>query len=218
MENDTCYVITGLIHKEYLKLLIESYKDIKHKIVSTWYDQDEKSLNKLRENNFLVVQDNYPKNNKQTNYQSKAIYNGCLKAKELGFKYVIRMRTDIICNKSVEFVNLLKTQYFPKNKMVSFCGIETQDGVYFYDVMIAGKIDEVTDFFKNEQSMDDNRYIEKYLLEMKLNKTNITRDDVVSIFNFCYKSCEKSAIYFLFLKYDMEIITTYCNYLFVYHN
>ena len=90
MSSDTCFVITGLIEEEYIPSLIKSYEKISHKIISTWINQDENLIQILRTNGFIIVQDNCPIINKQTNYQSKAIHNGCLIAQELGYKYVIR--------------------------------------------------------------------------------------------------------------------------------
>jgi hypothetical protein len=207
----TCYVITGIIDKYDINLLIEFYSNIQDKIISTWNNQDTTLIDELKNNGFIIIQDDYPINNKQTNYQSKAVNNGCLKAKELGYSHVIRMRTDIHCDKTYLFLNLLINEYFNKDKLVCFSGIETNDGVYFYDVMIGGEVNKVLDFFKNDQSMDDNRYIEKYLLEMYLDKTDITREDVKSIFNFCYLNCRMLDIKFYFFKKNMEIINDYCN-------
>ena len=212
----TCYVITGLINNADVIPLINEYSSVQYKIISTWNDQDIHSIEQLKNNGFIIVQDDYPKNNKQTNYQSKAIYNGCMKAKELNCTHVIRMRTDIECDNTFHFLNLLNNNFFNEDKLVSFCGIETiQDGVYFFDVMVAGEVNKMLEFFKNEQSIDDNRYIEKYLLEMYLNKTNITRADVKSIFNFCYLACRRLDIHFYFDKYNTEIINNHCNQSFV---
>ena len=215
MSSDTCFVITGLIEEEYIPSLIKSYEKISHKIISTWINQDENLIQILRTNGFIIVQDNCPIINKQTNYQSKAIHNGCLKAQELGYKYIIRLRTDMISSKSDTFVELLETKFFPNEKLVSFCGIETQDGIYFYDIMVAGLVSQMLEFFKNEQSIEDNRYIEKFLLESYLNKTDITRDDVRKIFNFCNVECHINRIEFFLIKYQLYIINEYCLYSFI---
>jgi len=213
--DETCIVITGLINEEYVSYLLETYKNVKNKIISTWLDQDKILIEMLRNNKFIIVQDNFPINNTQTNYQSKAIRNGCLKAKELGYKYVIRLRTDMISDSIVLFIQLLEKEFFPKEKLVSFCGIETQDGVYFYDIMIGGRAEQIFEFFKNEQSIEDTRYIEKFLLESYLDKMNITREDVKGIFNFCFLHCCLLEIEFFLLKYKFNIINEYCTKSFV---
>ena len=215
MSTSTCFVITGLIEEEFIPFLIKSYENIHHKIISTWVNQDESLIEMLKMNGFIIVQDKYPVNNKQTNYQSKAIHNGCLKAKELGYKYVIRLRTDMIVFKTETFVELLETEFFPKEKLVSFCGIETCDGIYFYDLMVAGKTEQMLEFFKNDQTMEDNRYIEKFLLESSLNKTDITRDDVRKVFNFCNVECGFNNVEFFLIKYQQFIINEYCLYSFI---
>lgn len=212
---NTCFVITGLIDSFFTPLLIESYKNSTNKIVSTWNNQDPILIKSLKENGFHIIQDEYPTINKQTNYQSKAIYNGCVEAKKLGYTHVIRMRTDIISDDIDKFYILLNEQFLNKDKFVSFCGIETFDGIYFYDVMIGGQVNKMLDFFKNEQVLEDTRYIEKYLLEMYLHKTDPTREDIKSIFNFCYQHCEMLDIHFYFYKYEMEIIYYYCTLPFV---
>jgi hypothetical protein len=107
------------------------------------------------------------------------------------------------------FIELLEKDFFPKEKLVSFCGIET-DITYFYDIMVAGSTIQVIEFFKNDQTMEDNRCIEMFLLESKLNKTDITRDDVREVFNFCYKECRSLGIEFFLIKYQHCIINDYC--------
>ena len=69
MSENTCFVITGLIDEEYTPFLIESYKDINHKIVSTWYDQDKIQLDILESNGFILVLNTYPTYKNSTNFQ-----------------------------------------------------------------------------------------------------------------------------------------------------
>lgn len=208
---NTFLVITGLIKEEYIQYLISSYKDVNHKIISTWYNQDKKLIKYLEDNNFIIVLDDYPLNNTSTNYQCRAIHNGCLKAKELGANYIIRMRTDVSSYNTISFINLLEEEFFPKDKLISFCGLETNDGIYFYDLMVAGKVNQMIDFYKHYQYFGDNRYNEKFLIESSINKSISSREDIRQLLNFCGSRCRDKNIHFYFNKYRYDVINDYCN-------
>jgi hypothetical protein len=55
MSSNTCLVITGLIQEDYIPFLIQSYGNMKNKIVSTWLNQDESLIEMLRLNGFIIV-------------------------------------------------------------------------------------------------------------------------------------------------------------------
>jgi hypothetical protein len=92
--NDVCIIITGKIIPVYINEIINTYKNIKNKIISTWIDQDSSLINTLYENGFIIVLNNYPERNATFNFQFTQMKYGILKAKELGFKYVLKFRTD----------------------------------------------------------------------------------------------------------------------------
>lgn len=209
----TCVVITGLIRYDYINPLLTTYRNYPNKIISTWNNQDINLISLLQQQGFIIVQDNYPEVCNTTNYQSRAILNGCKKAQELGYKYIIRMRTDIDCNDFNLFSNMLNEKYLNNStKLVSFAGIETPcSGIYFYDVMIAGNTNSMLVLFKSEQSEKDTRYVEKYILETYAGKQNLSRAEVRDIFNFCYLECRHYGLRFNFPKKGFEIIQQYCN-------
>ena len=94
--DDTCVVITGLLEDNFIQPLIEMYKEVPHKIISTWKDQPH--IDDLRNERFVIQLNDYPSYRNSTNYQTVNIREGCLLAKNMGFNYIVRMRTDLIVN------------------------------------------------------------------------------------------------------------------------
>lgn len=217
----TCVIITGLIKYEYISLLIDTYKNIKDKIISTWIDQDKYLLDILSDNGFILVLNNYPINKNSTNYQIKCILNGCLKAKDMGYEYIIRMRTDINCNNFIKFREIIYDLY--KYKITFFyCIFYPPFKFYFLDVMIAGNINELLIMFKNEKEIYDDRYTELYLMENYIynkesNIVNINylkyKQDInikyqifTKHFNLCHKICLDNNIKMFWLSKNYDII------------
>uniref|UniRef100_A0A6C0JPN3 Uncharacterized protein n=1 Tax=viral metagenome TaxID=1070528 RepID=A0A6C0JPN3_9ZZZZ len=124
--NDVCLIITGLIQPDYINDLIHMYKNINTKIVSTWFDQDKHLLTSLKENGFIILLNKYPSESYM--YQSTQIKNALLKAKELGFKYTLRTRTDL-CIKPFQYddnnIKVLNETYYMNNVMST--NIKTND-------------------------------------------------------------------------------------------
>jgi hypothetical protein len=223
--DNTCILITGLIKYEYISLLIDTYINIKHKIISTWNDQDKKLLDILSDNGFTLVLNNYPINKNSANYQIRCILNGCLKAKDMGYKYIIRMRTDINCNNFKKFIEIIYDLYI--NKITFFyCIFYPPFKFYFLDVMIAGDINEILKMVKNEKEIYDDRYIELYLMETYIyqQENNINsynkninflryQDDInikynifTKYFNLCHKICLDNNIKMFWLSKNYDII------------
>jgi len=116
--NDVCIIITGLIIPGYINELINTYKNIKNKIISTWIDQDSSLINTLRENGFIILLNDYPQRKSTFNFQFTQMKFGILKAKELGFKYVLRFRTDTYIkrfNYGNDNIKLIKDIYSVNN-------------------------------------------------------------------------------------------------------
>jgi hypothetical protein len=65
-------------------------------VVSTWVDEDESVLNRLKEAGAVIVLNQKPEaaGISNINYQITTSINGILKAKELGAEYVMKTRTD----------------------------------------------------------------------------------------------------------------------------
>jgi hypothetical protein len=121
--DDVCIIITGLLKPEYIDSLIFIYRNIKNKIISTWNDENIDFLNKLKQNNFIIILNEKPKIMHGYIYQSLHITNGCLKAKEMGFKYVLRFRSDcyvVNYNYNEDDKNLIKYVYSKNNNNVNY--------------------------------------------------------------------------------------------------
>ena len=119
--NDVCIIITGKIVPQYINEIINTYKNIKNKIISTWIDQDSSLVNTLYENGFIIVLNNYPERKTTFNFQFTQMKYGILKAKELGFKYVLKFRTDTYIknfNYEDDNIKLIKEIYSSNNENI----------------------------------------------------------------------------------------------------
>lgn len=204
---DTCVVITGVIDSSFVSPLINMYKDIPNKIISTWRDQSH--INEFIENGFMVCLNDYPIHKNSTNYQTVNIRQGCIKAKELGFKYVIRMRTDLICNDMGLFMTVIEKFY--KDKLTVLCGLQTTV-FYYVDFFVAGPISEMLIFFNKEQETEDKRFVEQYWMEEYFNKSNITFDEFKQRINICLTDLRNNNIEMEIISKNWgKIIGKYCN-------
>lgn len=120
--NDICIIITGLIRNEYIGELVNMYKNIHNKIISTWIDQDKLLLNILEKNGFTILLNEYPRRITSVNCQNTQVKFALLKAKELGFKFASRFRTDMYI-KDFEYdsvdIKLFKDVYYLNNVISS---------------------------------------------------------------------------------------------------
>ena len=53
--SDTVILITGQLNKEFTERLIKCYENITHKMISAWKNTDNTLIQKLKENNFIVL-------------------------------------------------------------------------------------------------------------------------------------------------------------------
>ncbi len=169
----TCVIITGLLKNEYISPLIDMYKDVPNKIISTWKDQPH--INTLKDNGFIIQLNDYPSYRNCTNYQTVNIREGCILAKKLGFKYIIRMRTDLICNNMIKFMGCITPLYTEKITVLGFINLSS---FYIIDFFIAGEICEMISIFNKEQKENDKRFVEQYWMEEYLGKKDLTINDL----------------------------------------
>ena len=193
--NDTCVIITGLLRNEFISPLIEMYKDVPNKIISTWKDQPQTDT--LRDNGFIIKLNDYPSYRNCTNYQTVNIREGCILAKNLGFKYVIRMRTDLICNDMIKFMGCINHLYRERITVLGFINLTS---FYIIDFFIAGNIDEMILIFNKEQKEDDKRFVEQYWMEEYLGKNDLKHFDLKQKLHTCLDILYSNNI-------DMEIIS-----------
>lgn len=164
----TCFIITGLIEDKHINNLLETYKDYEHKILSTWENQDTSILEK---NNFIVVKNKEPIIKHSINYQSATIQGGIIKAKELNYEYIIRIRTDIFCND----IKFLKDVFTSQNieKISCIYNVKVNRYYFFLDLVISGKIDNIQKLFiscNNSNGCPEQYWLTKYF---NINKIDI---------------------------------------------
>ena len=100
-----CVVLQGQLYPAILDELLETYKDIKHKIISTWDTEDKNCIEICKKNGFIVIIQSVPEYITQANYQIKSLTAGCNYAIEQGFKYIFRFRTDMKINNINKLLN-----------------------------------------------------------------------------------------------------------------
>jgi hypothetical protein len=205
--DDTCVVITGILRDEFIQPLIKMYKEVPHKIISTWKDQPH--IDELKNNGFIIQLNDYPSYRNCTNYQTVNIREGCLLAKSLGFSYVIRMRTDLICNDVVKFMGCIKHLYKEKITVLGF--IKTSL-FYIIDFFVAGPTNEILLVFNEEQKEGDKRFVEQYWMEEYFNKKDLTFTDLKERLYSCLPVLQENNIEMeLISKNWGKIIGKYCN-------
>ena len=187
--DDTCVVITGLLRDEFIQPLIEMYKEVPHKLISTWKDQPH--IDELKKYGFIIRLNDYPSYRNCTNYQTVNIREGCLLAKSLGFSYVIRMRTDLICNDVVKFMGCIKHLYKEKITVLGF--IQTSL-FYIIDFFVAGPTNEILLVFNEEQKEGDKRFVEQYWMEEYFNKKDLTFTDLKERLYSCLQVLQENNI------------------------
>lgn len=138
----------------YVKEVKNAWKDYKQDIIfSTWvgseneYDSDD-----------IVIFNKFPKyaGHWNLNYQKISSYNGLLKAKELGYSWAIKIRSDYLPTNAKEFLKILKPDKinvllwhyteFLLNRFPTFKG-------YITDHLVAGPIDELIEMWNFKQNL-----------------------------------------------------------------
>jgi hypothetical protein len=214
--NDVCVVITGLLQEDYVTELEKTYQDwTGGLIVSTWRSAPQNLLERLKSKNFIIVLSDPPEHIESTNVQTRTIYAGVLKAFELGFEYVIRMRTDINCNDFVLLNYLIRPLYRDPKKLTVICGIEfgrnkRNPNKYYLDLMIAGRIQNLLRFVQKERGPKDNRFVEKYWIEEYAGKRNLSLAELKNYLIYCLPLFRQYGIRMFFIKKNYEIVTEYC--------
>lgn len=100
MDNNICLIIQGLSGN--VKKLKEKYNGSNIKIIFSTWEGEEGNYNK----DDIVIYNKYPKNRGIQNIMLQKIstYNGLLKAKELGYKYAIKIRSDMYFTNIDKFI------------------------------------------------------------------------------------------------------------------
>jgi hypothetical protein len=136
--NDICVVVQGVTKSDFVKSLKDKFKNIPL-IFSTWEDADRT----LYEEKDIVLYNQHPLDYGPLNFQLQRIssLNGFLKAKELGFKRVIKWRCDLEPNNADELIKLFDTNYIN-----FYAFVQHQEG-YLTDFFMEGNIDDMIALF-----------------------------------------------------------------------
>ena len=147
MNPDTCFVITGLLEEEYITPLLKTYESIPHKIYSSWVSTEKRFLDILKKAGFTIVLSDEPDIKVCVNFINKCTFAGCKKAKELGYKYAVRSRTDIWSWDMIKFVNCARKKYAEKlTVLAGETSIDGKNNHYLHDSIMLGPIDEMISF------------------------------------------------------------------------
>lgn len=210
MEEDTCFVITGLLQDNYVDYLISIFSNIKEKIVSTWKDQDLILLDKLKTNGFILVLNDYPQIKTSSNFQIVNNSNGSKKAKELGYKYTLNLRTDLLPNDVTKFRTVLRSLIDTKLSSLGFFGHE---GGYILQHFMCGPVDKIVEFYGEKENKSFTLCYEKYLQENYFKKEDVNFEDTLNQFKYCIQELKDNNISFIWIKYPQhpEIVEHFYN-------
>jgi hypothetical protein len=211
-------LFTGNIEPLAFNILIEQTKDIENKYASIWQNENSKYIVELTNNNFKIIY-NDEKQKDLFRPQNITIFNGINYLKEKGYDYILRTRFDIVSPDYNKYLNLVSDLY-PENITV-IAGIETAD-IYFLDIIVSGKINDMCNFFKL-QPIGDDRYYEKFFIENYTNKINLTKEEIKNVLNFSLNICISNNIEFIWYRPswklthsitypDMRVIKEYCKF------
>jgi hypothetical protein len=184
-------ILTGIIEEYYLDKLIKLYEDFLYtKIVSTWNYIDNKIIEKLKENNFLVIQSDYPANldKNSVNYQNYSTYVGIEYSKQFGITHVLRMRCDMFCTNTNKYLEICENKY-ENNKLIFLCYLSHDCG-YLIDFGHFGSIDDSLKYINNYKKQDDCRFAEKFRQELCFGTSdfNIIKNKVIFVFEEVMKN------------------------------
>jgi len=208
-----CYIITGLIKEQYINGLINSFTNIETKIISTWQNTPNEYIQILESAGFTIILNEQPKIKMSTNFQSICVVSAIRHIQTLGFTHVIRTRTDLFSNTFDLLMEFIKQRLKENDsKLLSPCGLSDSGSMmYFLNLLEAGKCDTMIRFYDKQQEQDDSRCPEIFLLESFLNKNNISRKDILSVFDFYAQELQQSPVLVEWPEKGWEVLQCYAN-------
>jgi hypothetical protein len=218
-QTKTAVLFTGKIYPEYFNEFIECTSNIKEmKFASIWNDVPGEYIQKLSENNFIIITNNVFY---QRYYTPQFI--PIVNALEFIHKnypdihFVLRTRFDILSYDYSKYLE--KTKHLYTDKITVIAGVQT-DKVYFLQIMECGNINDMRKMYAL-QDINDTRYYEKFLMETYSGKTNLTKEEIKEIFHFSLNICIEHNIEFIWIRSEgwknslrtiprMKVIQEYC--------
>ena len=224
--DDTITVLSGLVEPLFVEKLIECYKDVKHKLVSTWNTSDKTLLEQLESNGFHIVLSDYPEHRTSANYQIVCLQNGIHKATQLGFTYVCRSRTDVFPKNHLQFLKVIRDLYI--EKVTVLCGVSLFNMNYYLDIVICGTCEQLLAMFsKLQQPTKHYKNPELYFLQNYTECEIQSQADIKQYLHFAKKKCIEANIEIMWYRpYDCvpfprsipytKVLAEYCNAFFIY--
>jgi hypothetical protein len=132
---DICIVIHGPI--TYIDNIIKTYSGFTSNVIISTNEDSTEILNRLTTNGFTVLSNELAEIPGTTNFnnQVKNTFEGIKKSKEMGFKYVLKIRSDIFFDDLCKFINLLD------GEKIYFSAYHNYDGGYLCEHMLFGSTD-----------------------------------------------------------------------------
>jgi hypothetical protein len=161
-------VITGIITDQYLNDLINCYKYCNYaKIISTWNYIDERIIDRLKDEHFIIVQSEFPENIFKTsvNFQNYSCLKGIEYAESVGITHVLRMRADMECNDICGLLEIYKRIY-ETGKLIFLLHYHNNPIGYLIDYAHFGSTNDSKKYICNFQVNGDNRFAEQFRQEM----------------------------------------------------
>jgi len=140
--SDCCIVIQGPTDKNFVEHNKNCWSGFTI-IFSTWKDSDMSAYDFEKD---IVIFNEYPKypGFGNWNYQRISSLNGIKRAKELGFKRVLKWRSDFMTNNGQKLYSL-----FDKDKLNFYAFISHNEG-YLTDYFLEGNVDDLYEIFNHE--------------------------------------------------------------------
>lgn len=161
LNNKICILIQGPLN--YYHNIIKSYEPYKTNVIISTNDKSLKALYTLYSKNFTIVNTDLAKypGRANINNQVKTTYEGVKLAEQIGFEYILKIRSDVFIDDIYFLIELLnkKSIYFP--------AYHNRDGGYLCDYMMFASTKFMIDFWNipltNEDCAPEIILTKKYL-------------------------------------------------------
>jgi hypothetical protein len=199
-------IITGIIEEYYLDRLIESYQDCEYiKIISTWDYTNQLFIEKLRENNFIVIQSKLSDDIYKTsvNYQTFLTKKGIEYAISSNITHCIRLRSDLLCNNINKLLYIYTCIY--NGKLIFLAHLRSckvTEPAYLIDYAYFGKVHDMLAYNLLFQTIDDNRFVEQYKQETYFRLSKIEHIEKLVTFSILYLLHENIDFHFTKRNYE----------------
>jgi hypothetical protein len=193
--SNTLIIIQG--PTKYKTDVFRTYKDYPNVIWSTLDNEKIESLH----TNIIMLYNKIPKHRGYTNVNLQTLTSkaGCEYAREHGFKYCLKVRSDIVITDPVKLINLLEKRCKIENRIYTVAYQKNpRTGFLHVDYVVFGEVDRMCDFWDyNELSYVTHpaemkimrKYLRKYAPELDIptindRKHEITVDQLKKYYGF----------------------------------